>query len=134
MALCEVLQKVRVNGVLVNPIAKEVDTDVRVRAYEHQGIHNHNLVRSRHERGRPHSVPREHACPREVLRDWGDDMLVARCTTTVIATGCSLSVLWVFQLAMIFEKAMVCVAFLWRTSSKRRPYVVFLGFRDGECQ
>lgn len=109
---------------LVDPIAKEMYTNVRVRAYGHQGIHNHNLVRSRHERGRTHSAPREHACLGGVLRDWGDDMLVARCTTTVIATAWLLSELWVFQLVMMFEKAMVCVAFLWRTSSKRRPYVV----------
>jgi hypothetical protein len=112
-------------------MAGEVYTGVRVRAYVHQGIHNYNLVRSRRARGRPHSAPREHACPREVWHDWGDDMLVARCTATVIAMARSLSVPWVFQLVMMFEKAMVCVAFLWRTSSKRRPYVV-LGFRDGK--
>lgn len=77
----------------------------------HQEIHNRNLVKSRRAHGRPHSVPREHAYSTAVLRDWADYMSVARYTTTVIAQARSLSVLWVFQLVMMFEMAMVCVAF-----------------------
>ncbi len=63
-------------------------------------------------------MPREHACPTAVSGDWADYMLVARCTTTVIAQVRLLSVLWVFRPVMMFEMAMVCVAFLWRTLSK----------------
>ena len=114
VALREVLQKVRVS----EKNSRRVYTGARVQADVHQGTHNHNLTKNRRARGMQHSVLREHACPAMVLRDWADYMLVAKCTTTVIAQARLLSVLWVFQPVMLYEMATVCVAFLWRTSSK----------------
>jgi hypothetical protein len=123
VALCDVLQKVWVSGF---DSGKGV-TGARVRADVHQEIHNHNPVKSRRARGRPHSVPREHACSTVGLHDWADYMSVARCTTKVMAQARLLSVLWVFQPVMMCEMAMVCVASLWRTSSKRRTLRLVLG-------